>query len=169
MIRVVGFILVVSGCATVGILQAASVKRTAKLYEGLRLGLIWMKNEISYSLVPLEQATGRVAQMLPSPLNALFRRLSDSIAADPGCSLAWTASGFFEFDNALPVQMQDILLDLLRMLGRQDTSSQVRVLELAEARVNAVLQQLEKDKAERCRSYKSLGFCAGLALAVILL
>ena len=54
-------------------------------------------------------------------------------------------------------------------LGKFDAAGQVSAIELAAGRLRQELQALESRRRERCRSYETIGVCAGLALAVILL
>lgn len=54
-------------------------------------------------------------------------------------------------------------------LGRFDLESQLAAIERAKGSITSVLLQLQAQKRARCRSYETIGICAGLALAVILL
>ena len=44
-----------------------------------------------------------------------------------------------------------------------------RAIELAQERLRAELAEVQAGSRARCRSYETIGICAGLALAVILL
>ena len=169
MIRILGFILIVSGASCVGIMQAASVRRTYRLYEDLRFAAVWLAGEIRTTLAPLEQAFRGVSLVVNDPLSGLFSSLSQAIANDPGCSTLSAATRYFMSDQSVPAPLRDIIYDLLRMLGRQDVLAQEKALELTVARAEALLQQMDKEKTDRCRSYGTLGICAGLALGVILI
>lgn len=169
MIRMIGFVLIVSGASCAGIRQAACVRRSYLLYEDFRMALVWLKNEIQTALTPLEQAFGVVSGLIPNPLAGLFAVLANGIRRDPGCSTVSVASRYFTSGSEIPAELQDVVYDLLRMLGRQDTAAQVNALELALSRTEVLRTKLEREKTERCRSYRTLGVCAGLALAVILI
>ena len=54
-------------------------------------------------------------------------------------------------------------------MGRFDAAGQARSVALAADRLRLMLAELEAGKRARCRSYRTIGICAGLALAVILL
>jgi len=169
LIRMIGFVLIVSGASCAGIRQAAYVRRSYLLYEDFRMALVWLKNEIQTALTPLEQAFGLVSGLISNPLGSLFAILSSRIKTDPSCSTVRVAAQFFTSRPEIPAELQDVVYDLLRMLGRQDTAAQVNALELALSRTEALRKRLEQEKTERCRSYRTLGVCAGLALAVILI
>ena len=169
MIRALGFVLILSGASCVGIRQAACIRRACRLYEDLRIALVWLKNEIQSALTPLEQAFDQVSGLIADPLSSLFAALAQKIRDDPGCSTVGLAARYFASRPEMPPELLDVVYDLLRMLGRQDTAAQVNALELALSRTELLRKRLEQDKTERCRSYRTLGICAGLALAVILI
>ena len=168
MIRVIGFIFIISGAAVTGILQAASIRFNIRMFQDLRKALVLMKSEVMYSHLNIEKMSLMASGAVLSPLSELFKAVYVGISHDPTCSNVTILKDFFAHGSPVPAEMQDILLDLFYMLGRQDPSAQVRALELAESRVTCVLQQLETDREERCRSFRVLGICTGLALAVVL-
>ena len=70
---------------------------------------------------------------------------------------------------ALPQSAQRALLALSASLGKFDVDGQCRAIDLAAACVGEALEDVEQASRARCRSYRTLGVCAGLAIAVILL
>ena len=69
----------------------------------------------------------------------------------------------------LSSQTRQALLSLSLSLGQLDLDGQERALALASERLSAQLRLLEQGRSARCRSYATIGICAGMALAVILL
>ena len=61
------------------------------------------------------------------------------------------------------------LYGLAQALGRFELESQLAAIERTKGHITSVLLQVQAQKRARCRSYETLGICAGLALAVILL
>ena len=92
-----------------------------------------------------------------------------------------------EADRALPPQLvlgrameqttslhwsartRETVRNLAFSLGKFDLGGQVRAIELAQERLRAELAEVQAGSRARCRSYETIGICAGLALAVILL
>ena len=72
-----------------------------------------------------------------------------------------------ELSLAMPARQT--LLTLGASLGEFDLDGQSRALELALARLSSQLRRLEEGSGARRRSYATIGVCAGLAVAVILL
>ncbi len=109
------------------------------------------------------------AQQLPSPMNTVFMEISIGMERDPTESLGVRARIAFRKHGDIPAQLCELLCDLFSLLGRQDSAAQLRALELAQCRLNSALECLQREKKEQCRVYQTIGICAGIALAVILI
>ncbi len=64
---------------------------------------------------------------------------------------------------------RETVRNLAFSLGKFDLGGQVRAIELAQERLRAELAEVQAGSRARCRSYETIGICAGLALAVMLL
>ena len=144
MIRMIGAALVVLSSGAVGFGFARAVKLQCAQLEGLLWALDTMQSEMSARLTPLAQ---------------LFSGLS-------ACRQKDVAAFFAEAGRALSAQP---LYGLSLNLGRFDLESQLAAIERTKASVTAALLALQGQKRARCRSYETIGICAGLALAVMLL
>ena len=62
---------------------------------------------------------------------------------------------------------------MLRMLGKSlgkfDISGQLSGIALVREACNENMKRLARDRAERLRSYRTLGICAGIAIAILLI
>ena len=170
MIRWFGFILIVTGAAASGSLLAAGVRRSVRQCTAMQNALAFMKAEIEFHLTPLDQISMQMASMLPQPLSLVFRSVSRDIRRMPGVlpgSLMRRALNVHR--NKITPELSKILADLFELLGKQDVLAQVRAAELAEARLKQEIHRIEAEKKDRCRTYRTIGICAGLAVAVILI
>ena len=86
-----------------------------------------------------------------SPPSAVIK---DALAGTPGLCLGPDA--------------RRALLELGMALGKFDMEGQCRAIGLAEARLQRELELLGQSRRARCRSYETIGVCAGLAIAVLL-
>lgn len=168
-IKLFGAVLIIAGCAGCGLKLAASHRRTAKALRDLISVLEYMASELEYKLTPLPalcmdtqaiagghigQALGRLGQILQVQL---YPNVPDAMAAavkdTPG----------------LPPLAAEQLLSLGRTLGRFDLSGQLRGLNSCRKECCHLLEELEHNQAQRLRSYQTLSFCAGVALAILLI
>ena len=163
MIRWLGFLLIVCGASTCGLLLGFGVKREQQICQSLLTALNRMKWELQFRLTPLPELFRFASDDAQVPVSGLFMKISDQITNAPGKPL--DPSAF----RMLPHEIAAVLSELFRDLGRQDVESQTAALELAIRRIGRILQELTQSGRERSRVYRTLGVCAGISLAVILI
>lgn len=170
MIRWVGFIFVVSGAAAAGMTMAAGVKRAVNLLREWSCILREMRSEIEFHLTPLGELCGILADNASDLLKPVFysvkMKLSDVPGRPAGIQMREALS---LYGQRIPIELRKIIIELFDALGRQDVYAQMRAIDIAQQRTQLALDTLEKDKAERCRSYRVISVCAGIAVAVILI
>ena len=71
-----------------------------------------------------------------------------------------------KFEN-LSILISSILFELGNQLGCFDLSGQIRELEVCRDHCITKLEQLNKNRDSRLRSYRTLGLCAGAAIAIL--
>lgn len=170
MIRWIGFVLVVSGAAATGMTMAANVKRTVNLLREWVNILREMRSEIEFHLTPLGELCGILADGASAPIkNILYsveKKLSDVPGRPAGIQMRESLS---VNGQGIPVELKKIIIDLFDALGRQDVYAQIRAIDMAQQRTQSALQSLESEKKDRCRTYRVISVCAGIAIAVILI
>lgn len=171
MIRMIGAALVVLSSGAVGFGFARAVKLQCAQLEGLLWALDTMQSEMSARLTRwrsfsrgfapagrrmsrlfLRKPEGRCLRSLTARCRVCFKRGFQQ------------ARGFRPGDESVQA-----LYGLSLNLGRFDLESQLAAIERTKASVTAALLALQGQKRARCRSYETIGICAGLALAVMLL
>ena len=73
------------------------------------------------------------------------------------------------YRDKIAPETASILEELFEQMGRHDVLAQIRAIELAETRLQAEIEHIHTDKLERCKAYRTIGICTGLAVAVILI
>lgn len=168
-IKWLGVIFVVGSCAGVGFSAAMSYERQEKILYQLLHVLNYMACELQYRLLPLpelcRQASGECGGTVRSVLAALAEELERQIEPDvPSCMQRAI--------HTVPMPsriIRRLFLMLGRSLGRFDLPGQIRGLEEVSAACERELKTLAQQKQNAIRSYRTLGICAGVALAIILL
>lgn len=171
MLKLLGLALIVGSASAVGFGFAANIRRQAAQLTALRQALGQMKNELHCRMTPLPELLDGVGQDSPGAVGALFSACAARLRADrTGPVQAAFRSALEQTPQlALPGAVRRSLLSLSMTLGRFDVEGQCRAIDLAAGQAEAALAELEQSRAARCRSYRTLGICAGLAIAVILL
>ena len=67
----------------------------------------------------------------------------------------------------MPDTLKSIILHFGKTLGRFDIEGQVQSLEYSIEECNRKLAEMDCNKEMKLRNYKTLGLCAGAALAIL--
>ena len=169
MLKTLGILMVIAGASGTGFSMALNVHRTSELLQQLLAALELMRNEIACRQTPLPVLMRRLQGAISGPAADFFGRT----ASEPERRQAGSVSSVFrrQASNtpAFSPGVRQVLLQLGAGLGQYDAASQLRSVELAEARLRSQLEILRSQQQGRVKSYCTLGVCAGLALAILAL
>lgn len=165
----IGAALIMMGCAGVGISMAAHHRSQERSLQQLIASLDFMQCELQYRMTPLPDLCRLTAAQCNGSLRSfwsrLARELEDQIRPDVyHCVCAALGSG-----KDIPDKTGELLKTVGRSLGRFDLDGQIRGLENARYHCRRALEDLQKDRDVRLRSYQTLSLCAGAALAILFL
>ena len=167
--KLIGAALLVLACGGAGFQLAAGQLRQERLLRGLDRVLSEMSCEMEYRLSPLpelcRQAAGHTAGTLSRVFSELAKELESQMSPDAACCMHHVLSRV----NDLPRTAVQVLTRLGDTLGRYDLPGQLQGLEEVRADCRRYLRQLETGREARLRGYRTLGLCAGAALAILLL
>lgn len=170
MIRWIGILFIVFGATATGLTMAANVKHTVKTMQKFISILCEMRAEIEFHLTPLGELCGKISEKAEAPLKNVFKNVQQRLYAVPGRPVGiQMREAIFHCGQTVPRDLKDILTDLFDALGKQDVYAQLRAIDLAHKRTENALNTLENDKNERCKTYRIISICAGIAAAVILI
>lgn len=158
--------LVMTGCGGMGFSVAAACRCEQRQLEQLLRGLEAMRWELQYRLTPLPELCRLAGRVTGGALGEVFRNLAGELDRQA----APDASGCMRraLDGAeLSPALRRAMLQLGRSLGRYDLPGQLQGLRSVERWCREEEQRLEKDRAVRLRSYRTLGLCAGAALVIL--
>ena len=167
-LKVMGAILVFVGCGGYGMRLAWMHRREVAALHQLVQALNAMICELGFRLTPLpelcrfgaQQVTGSVSQCLSDLADALDTQVSPDVNT---CTMV-----AIKGQPRLPKYAASQLQALGQTLGRFDLSGQLTGLEQCKHACLGELEKLENEQPQRLRSYQTLGFCAGAALAILL-
>ncbi len=168
MLRIIGVLFVVCGAAGAGAATALGVRFSLNAARQLCSALERMKNEIDYCRTPLP-ALMELLSKDPGPLSPLFAQMAGQLALRQEASVNAIVRKSLAAVPALPGPVRQILLDLAPGLGRYDVDGQLRAIDLASAQARALFEQYRAEQRGRIRSCCTLGLCAGLAIAIMVL
>ena len=168
--KLLGSLLIVAASASAGFGYSCAVRRQLRQLVALLAALDYMKSEMEYRLTPLAELFTLLGTEGDAAICALFRQtaanMRENCALPPQTALARAV----EQTKALTLsaRARQTLCTLAFSLGKFDVGGQLRAITLAQAHLRAELDELQSGSRARCRSYETIGVCAGLALAVLL-
>jgi stage III sporulation protein AB len=164
-----GSVLIVSGCAFVGMYAALAHKRQLSALKKLLFLLDYMCCELQYKLTPLPELFRKTAQQTCGYFRAFFLDLADELDMQVIPNAQSCLCVVLKKHTAIPVCVQDCLTELGRTLGSFDLRGQLDGYAYARTICKDKIAALEEGKEGRMRTYQTLGLCAGAALAVLLI
>ncbi len=167
-IKLAGAILIIVGCGGYGILMAVNHRRETAALHQLTQVMERMICELEYRLTPLPELCRFGAEQTKGSLRdfflALAKAMDEQVSPDVGvCTIT-----VLKDMSGLPSQVSAQLQSLGQTLGRFDLSGQLTAFERCRQSCMAQLEVMEHQQSQRLRSYQTLGFCAGAALAILL-
>lgn len=167
-LKLIGAILILMGCGGYGIMMATAHRREVAALHQLVEAIDLMICDLEYRLTPLPELCRFGAERVKGPIKtflfALAKTLDEQISPDVGlCTVA-----ALKQTTAIPRYASAQLQALGQTLGRFDLTGQLTSLERCRKSCLGQLEILEYQQSQRLRSYQTLGFCAGAALAILL-
>ena len=171
MIRLFGASLVVLAASAAGFGFAKNVRLQCAQLDALSWALETMAGEMSARLTPLPEIFLLLGSGGQRDVSLFFKTAAMALTTPPGCTVPVAFKrGFAAAMNFRPgEQAVQALYALSAGLGRFELERQLAAIEQAKAAVTRALLSLQAQKQVRTRCYGTIGVCAGLALAVILL
>lgn len=171
MIKILGAVLIIMATSLIGFEVSKKLIARPKHIRDLRSALQILEAEIMYGHSPLKEAVLTLAKQIPAPISILFTDFASRLgSANQSVSSAWKESlEVVRKQSELQQKEIDILLQFGETLGKHDRESQQKQIQLALVH----LEREEADAADKQLKYdkmaRSLGFFAGLLIAILLM
>lgn len=167
MIRIIGALMIVIGCGSVGFKLAAGYIREERFLKQLISVLDFMECELQYRLTPLPELCRQAAAQCSGSLSSLLISLTAELEAQISPDVERCMSAAISRYKDLPCLSVRILEMFGRTLGRFDLQGQLKGIEDVRAECQMNLNKLMDNKDNRLRSYRTLAICAGAAIAIL--
>ncbi|ADL51668.1 stage III sporulation protein AB [Clostridium cellulovorans] len=172
MIKIIGclFIIVSTSCA--GYMLGDKLrKRVADLKELQRI-LISIKNELKYSIEPIELTFKKIARDFKNPYDEILRIAAAKIYNNEITSIDEAISEALaekEMDLALKDEDKLIFTEFARSLGKWNIGAQEDFFNLSFVKIEEQLNSAEDFCAKNLKMYNVMGPCIGLMLVIVLI
>ena len=165
----IGAILIIISCGGTGFAFAANHRRTEMAFRHLISALDYMECELQYHLTPLPELCKMTGRSVSGTVGRVFQQLAEEMDRQIAPEVRTCMDASVACFPELPEPVGKQLCELGKTLGRFDLPGQLRGIGSVRRNCRRALEQLERNREFRLRSYQTLGLCAGAALAILLM
>lgn len=165
----IGAALVIAGCGGFGFSLATGQKREEDALRQLIRVLRFMKWELQFRMTPLPELCRQAAGEARGQVRDVILYLATELEKQEQVDAAACMKAALIRSCDLPRSTKRLLMQLGRCLGRFDLAGQLEGLDSVRSACKAELRELANNRDARLRSYRTLGLCAGAALAILFL
>lgn len=169
MLRLLGTVLVATGCAWLGFRSAAVLRNQVRALRDIADGLVLLEQELELDAPPLPQLMERLIPRSRGAARALFqgcRRALDRLEEE-SFSRSWRQ--LVEGRHELGPEGRQCLLPLGDTLGRCSCEEQRRTVAALHHRLVELTARAEETCRRQGKVYQVLGLSGGAFLVIILL
>ena len=167
MMKWLGALLIMVGCGGIGFSMVAAYRKEERALQELITALDYITCELQYRMSPLPQlcrsAAGQCCGCIRRVLECLAEELEAQISPEASACMYAAVSK----QRSLPEKTRECLFRFGASLGSFDLNGQLKGIEAVNKTACLELEALRSNKDVRCRSYQTLGLCAGSALVVL--
>lgn len=171
MLKTLGAALILLSSCTVGFGFAGDVRRQTAQLSALISALENLHGEISVRRTPLAEALLMLSDGENREVGQFFHLCADHLADSCRTSPYLAIRSALDGAKGLMFSQQTrlTLLSFGMSLGKFDAQAQLAAVSHAASRLERELTELQRLAPARSKSYRTIGLCTGLALAVIFL
>lgn len=170
--RLIGFFFLTIGGGGCGFYMAYRLTERVKQLRQLYQLLLMLQGEIRYQNSLLQEAFMAMAGRLLGWQNQFLEEISlqlknqtEKTMEQLWCEEVRKLPDYTSFSE----EEVKLLLELGGQLGYLDREMQLTTLEFYKKRVIDLIEELERQKTEKCRLYRVLGVASGMFVALLLL
>lgn len=164
----IGALLIILSCGGFGIRLASAHRREESALRQLIGALDLMECQLQYRLTPLPELCRQVGQENRGCVQRVLLSLATELDAQIAPEVSSCMTAAIGAVGDIPSVTKGALIMLGQSLGRFDLQGQLKGLEAVRSECRRYLSNMTNNRDQRLRSYQTLGFCAGVALAILL-
>ena len=169
MMNILGAVLIVLGCSTVGFLMASEYLREISVLRNLISILEYWKNAIDYHHTTLPELCKRAEETDTIVLKDFFKRLQEQFSNTQNADASQCAKAALLLCPNIPKSCEVLLLKLSTGLGMFDATGQIHEIDSILDEAQHTLSELLQVRDQRIKTYKTFGICIGIAIAILII
>lgn len=165
----IGAVLVLAGCGGWGWSVTRQQLRQERFVAQLLQILQFMLWELPYRLTPLPELCHLAGREVRGQLRLVMEQLAEELEQQTYPEVSGAMKAVLARHRDLPGPIRRLLYQLGKTLGRFDLPGQIQGLETIQADCRRHQQTLLLERGEKLRSIRTLAFCVGAALVILLI
>lgn len=165
--KYIGIAFIVCSTAYMGFHLANGFRIRRKLLMQFLRCLPIIRNEIAFCGTPLPKIFRLISDHTDGEVHEVFGQVSDQMQAHK------TMTPTEAMEETLTARKYTCLvprlLELADKLGEYDLEAQIAGIDQVKSQAELQMAELEQERSQKGKVYESLGICAGLALAILLI
>ena len=168
-LKLIGVILTVFASGLISFQIAANYIKEIKQVKKLIYVLTYMESELTYRRTPLPELFLKLSINRPGVLGSVFEKTGKLLEAKLNSSVESCIGVAIDEVEGVSKSAVIVLNQLAANLGKFDVEGQVNGIRSVAEESRSILKSLEENKTEKLRGIKTLGVCAGAAVAILLI
>ena len=164
----IGTLCIISGCGGWGFITVVYHVRKIQFCRQFLSMLDYVECELAYRATALPQLCVQAAERSKGMIRECLLSFSKELEAQIAPNLSICMSYALDRRKGMDDFQRSILMNFAENLGHFDIAGQLKGLAQVKQNVDDILAALLENKENRLKSYQTLGICAGVALAIIL-
>lgn len=167
--KIIGAVLVLVSGGALGIQQTVYYDKVLFNIKQLFQITVWLIRQITTERATLPEAVLAVSNRQKDEFGEVLKTIAKELYQNNGkdLSIIWRTY-FEESDLCVPTEIRNCFIHLFDQIGFYDQNSQLQQLEVAKELMGQTIQKMEKERAEKCKLYQSIGVFAGLFMIILL-
>ena len=168
-LRIIGIVLIVVSCGGFGFITAAAYRSEIKMLREFVSVLDYMECELQFRRTTLPELCRQASCETKGVIRRLFQSLTKELEAQISPDVEHCVYATLSGMRDIPKRIRQVFILFGASLGKFDVEGQVKGLQSVRMDCRRILEGLQLNQVERIRSYRTLGICAGVAVAILLL
>ena len=166
-LRILGAIIVISGCGGLGFSLAADQLQQIRFLKGLQTAMKIMELELQFRLTALPELCETAGKQAGGAVKTVLGKLSQALEQQLLPDVSSCMQQILSEDRSFSRSQRVLLRQLGDSLGKYDLPGQLDGLASLQQKCSSQREQLEAGRSQRFRNYEILGLCAGVALVIL--
>lgn len=170
--KIVGFIMILSGCCGLGLWYSSQFKKQVETLKDFCRILELFLGQIRFGRCTLQEGMFRITERVKEPYQQVFTDIYREICENHGESFGSICGRYLEEGlKRLPCRKQekDIFIKCFAAEGFEEDTMQLRMIERTKEELEEILRETAAGNESRCRLALSLGAMSGLLLVILFL